>query len=229
MKKMKDRIHDNLFTVILCVLLTIHIWQTHNAEATIIYVEVPQKQAELAEVSEPAPLDIAEIETAEEPEQIEYIEPSVETFKSVEIMESNTPETSMQFIEPRYGFTEDEIYLMTVLLSGSKYVDGDGEYDIDFGNQDNRNQIGLVLGVVMNRVRSDNFPDTVEEVIWASGQFSPMRRWVNGLPEVSDISLNKVREWCRAYDTYDLDYQTIPDTHLYFYGNGVINISREEW
>lgn len=132
----------------------------------------------------------------------------------------------MSEIEPRYGFTDDEVYLMAVLLSGSKYVDGDGEYDIDFHNQDNYEQIALVLNVVMNRVNSDKFPDTVEEVIWSPGQFSPMKKWVNGLPEVSDISLQIVKEWCRSYDTYEPESQTIPENHLYFSGNGVINISR---
>ena len=42
-----------------------------------------------------------------------------------------------------------EVYLM-VLLSGSKYVDGDGgEYDVDFCNQDNYEQIALVLNVMV--------------------------------------------------------------------------------
>jgi len=132
----------------------------------------------------------------------------------------------MPEIEPRYSFTDDEVYLMAVLLSGSKYVDGDGEYDIDFYNQDNYEQIALVLNVVMNRVNSDKFPDTVEEVIWAPGQFSPMKKWVNGLPEVSDISLKIVKEWCHSYDMYEPESQTIPENHLYFSGNGVINISR---
>lgn len=149
--------------------------------------------------------------------QIEYVPKEPEKEFTLEEM----PE-----IEPRYGFTDDEVYLMAVLLSGSKYVDGDGEYDIDFHNQDNYEQIALVLNVVMNRVNSDKFPDTVEEVIWAPGQFSPMKKWVNGLPEVSDISLKIVKEWCRSYDTYEPESQTIPENHLYFSGNGVINISR---
>ena len=41
-------------------------------------------------------------------------------------------EIAIPEIKPRYGFTDDEVYLMAVLLSGSKYVDGDGEYDVDF-------------------------------------------------------------------------------------------------
>lgn len=149
----------------------------------------------------------------------------------IEIVEPTPPDIpqSASVIEPRYGFTDDEIYLMAALLSGSKYVDGDGEYDIDFEKQYDQEQINLVLSVVMNRVQSEQFPDTVSEIIWAPGQFSPMTRWINGLPEVSDISLNKVREWCEAYDTYNPDCQTIPDSHLYFYGNGIINKSRERW
>jgi len=127
---------------------------------------------------------------------------------------------------PRYGFTEDDIYLMTVLLCGSKNTSGDGEYDIDFGNQDNHDQISLVLSVVMNRVMNDKFPNTVKEVIFAPNQFSPMKRWVNGLPDVSPESYEVVKAWCEAYDAHDLSVMSIPESHLYFTGNGKINISR---
>ena len=99
---------------------------------------------------------------------------------------------------PQYGFTEDEIYLMAVLLSGSKYVDGDGEFDIDYGRDEEYDQISLVLGVVMNRVRSETWQNTVSEVIWQKGQLSVMPQWKKGLPEVSDISLQRVSDWCKA-------------------------------
>ena len=127
---------------------------------------------------------------------------------------------------PRYGFTDDEIYLMAVLLTGSKKVDGDGEFDFDFGRQDEYDQISLVLCVVMNRVRSDVYPDTVSEVIWQKGQFSGMYMWKKKLPQVSDISLQRVTDWCKAYDAYDTGVQSIPEDHLYFCGNGRINTSR---
>ena len=129
-------------------------------------------------------------------------------------------------ISPRYGFTEDDIYLMTVLLCGSGATSGDGEYDIDFGNQDNHEQISLVLSVVMNRVMSDKFPNTVAEVIWAPNQFSPMKRWTNGLPTVKPESYAMVEAWCKAYDAYDLTIMSIPENHVFFTGNGVINKSR---
>lgn len=135
------------------------------------------------------------------------------------------PVQTTEFI-PRYGFTEDDIYLMTVVLCGSKNTAGDGEYDIDYGNQDRNDQISLVLGVIMNRVRSDLYPDTVSEVIWQRGQFVVMKRWSkNALPEVSDISLEIVRQWCEAYDNYDPSAQTIPEDHLGFYGDGYENHS----
>lgn len=137
-----------------------------------------------------------------------------------------TPET----IEPtpkKYGFTDSDIYLMTVLLCGSGKTDGDGEYDIDFDTNINHDQVSLVLSVAMNRVMSDRFPNTVSEVIWAQGQFSPMSRWKNGLPTVSDKSYQIVKDWCVAYDAHDLSIMSIPEDHLYFAGNGTINISRK--
>jgi hypothetical protein len=129
----------------------------------------------------------------------------------------------------RYGFTTDDIYLMTVLLCGNGNVDGDGEYDVDFGNQDNHGQISLVLSVVMNRVMSPLFPNTVSEVIWAPNQFSPMAKWFRGTPQVKPESYEIVRRWCEAYDAHDLTVISVPESHLYFTGNGYINISREGW
>ena len=140
------------------------------------------------------------------------------------IMPEPEPEPTPE--PPRYGFTEEEIYLMAVLLCGSKDVDGDGEYDFDYGNDGRYDQISLVLCVVMNRVRSDVYPDTVSEVIWQKGQFSPMPQWNKKLPQVSDISLQRVTEWCKAYDAHDMGVQSIPEDHLYFSGNGMENYSR---
>lgn len=131
-----------------------------------------------------------------------------------------------KIIIPRYGFTEDDIYLMAVLLTGSEEVSGDGEFDFDYGRSEEYDQISLVLCVVMNRVRSESFPNTVSEVIWQKNQFSLMPIWEEGLPQVSDISLQKVTEWCEAYDAYDPGAQSIPEDHLYFSGDGHNNYSR---
>jgi len=127
---------------------------------------------------------------------------------------------------PRYGFTDDEIYLMSVLLTGSKDVGGDGEFDIDFRKTIDYEQVYLVLCVVMNRVQSPKFPNTVSEVIWQQGQFSPMPQWKRKLPQPSENSIKVVTEWCKAYDSWDDSVQTIPKIHLYFHGDGIKNYSR---
>lgn len=147
--------------------------------------------------------------------------------ESVEPEKPSEPEKPKK--PPRYGFTEDDIYLMTVVLCGSGSKDGDGEYDIDFGNQHRDDQISLVLGVIMNRVRSEKFPNTVKDVIWAKNQFSVMPQWKKGLPKVSDKSLEIVRDWCVRYDNHE-KVQDIPEDHLYFKAHGpggIENISRK--
>ena len=37
------------------------------------------------------------------------------------------------------------------------------------------------------------------------------------------IAIDVVKEWCDAYDAYDPGVQSIPETHLYFTGNGIAN------
>ena len=120
---------------------------------------------------------------------------------------------------------------MAQLLCGDKNIDGDGEYDIDFGNDDRYDQISLVLCVVMNRVNDDRFPNTVEDVIWQNNgttyQFSVMNQWddFNNVCIPSDIAIQRVTEWCDAYDRGDPGAQSIPTDHVMFVGNGDENIS----
>ena len=145
---------------------------------------------------------------------------------------TSTPEpTPEPVIDPVYGFTQQEIFLMAQLLCGDKNRDGDGEYDIDFENDDRYDQISLVLCVVMNRVNDDRFPNTVEDVIWQNNgttyQFSVMMQWddFNNVCIPSDIAIQRVTEWCDAYDRGDPGAQSIPTDHVMFVGNGDENIS----
>lgn len=130
-------------------------------------------------------------------------------------------------VEPRYGFTEDEIYLLAQLLCGDKSVDGDGEYDIDYQKEINYYEVSKVLCVVMNRVCSKDFPNTVAGVVLQKGQFSVMPR--NANKEPSDIALQTAREWCEAYDNHSNFIQVVPTNHLFFTGNGVANITRAKY
>jgi hypothetical protein len=132
-------------------------------------------------------------------------------------------ETVTETQTPRYGFTENEIYLLAQLICGSKDTDGDGEYDFDFKKEVDSKQVDIVLGVVMNRVRSEKFPNTVTEVVMARNQFSVMPGNAEKMP--SDIALERVGRWCAEYDAWETDTQNIPETHLYFNGNGKENCS----
>lgn len=68
----------------------------------------------------------------------------VATFKEVtelpivsvakDILETSEPSKE---IKPRYGFTDEDIYLFAQVVSGGETVDGDGEYDIDFQEEIN--------------------------------------------------------------------------------------------
>lgn len=194
-----------------------HFYSKHQAVLYVILVALLLAvivalwpRPKVADVIEPPKIKPQEIEVVEE--KMAVSEPA------------STPVPTP--IPPRYGFKDDDIYLMAVLLSGSKYVDGDGEFDIDYGRDDEYDQISLVLATVMNRVQSNKWPNTVSKVIWAPGQFSTMPQWKNGLPEVSDISLKRVKEWCKAYDSNDIGAQTIPENHFYFSGDGKFNYSR---
>jgi len=133
-------------------------------------------------------------------------------------------------VEPRYGFTDEEVYLLAQLLCGSSKVDGDGEYDFVytakyFPDKLNYCEISKVLCVVMNRVRSEQFPNTVSEVVLQKGQFSPMPK--NAKKNPDDIAIQKVQEWCDAYDNWDTGVQNVPEDHLYFSaGPNLTNVTR---
>lgn len=139
--------------------------------------------------------------------------------------------TEAEVVEPRYGFTEDDIYLLAQLLCGDASIDGDGEYDFVWGTiyrETNWEEISKILCVVMNRVRSDKFPDTVSEVVMAKGQFEVMP--ANAETSPHDIAIKIVKEWCDAYDNWDTGIQNVPENHLYFRaGPNLTTITREEW
>lgn len=129
--------------------------------------------------------------------------------------------------EPRYNFTEADIHLLALVLSGDKNIDGDGEYDIDFETPINHVEVDKVLSVIMNRVSSDIYPNTVSKVVKQPGQFAVIPRNLNKTP--SDISLQTVREWCDAYNYQASHVELIPSDHLYFTGNGITNTTRANW
>jgi len=177
--------------------------------AVIFIVMLAQASRGLSAMSEVSPV------------VIESPSPSVEILPIavVSVEPSLSPEPIL-----RYGFTDDEVYLLAQLLCGSKDTDGDGEYDFDFKKELDYNEISKVLCVVMNRVRSDKYPDTVKKVVMQMGQFSVMPE--NSHKTVSSVAINETKAWCDAYDSFDPGAQVCPEDHLYFSGNGFINVTR---
>lgn len=148
------------------------------------------------------------------PTLIPTIEPMVETLKS-----------------PRYGFTNDDIYLLAQLLCGQDKISGDGEYDFVCRGklvEPYFPEMSKVLCVVMNRQRSGCFPNTVKGIITQKGQFSVIPNNLHATPSVQAIET--IQQWCDAYDNYDSSIQTIPEDHLYFYaGKNNTNVTRENY
>jgi len=148
------------------------------------------------------------------------IQPVAPTVTSELIVSVQTPIPTKK-AEPRYGFTNAEIKLLAQLLCGDANKDGDGEYDLDFRKYVNYNEVSKVLDVVMNRVRSNRFPNTVVDVVLADGQFVVFPKNLNTQP--SALAIKVVGDWCRAYDSFDPGVQVIPESHLFFTGDGITN------
>jgi hypothetical protein len=126
--------------------------------------------------------------------------------------------------ELQYGFTLEEKTLLSQMLSGDYRKDGDGEYDIDYKWEINKNEVYKVLCIVMNRQRSPKFPNKIKDILLAKKQFSVFPRNLKAWPSVK--TWNIISEWCTSYDLHDPSIQVIPKHHLYFNGNGTINKTR---
>ena len=194
----------------------------YTISPTAVQIVQPTPSTEPIELT--VPIEPTEpIELTELTEPTEPIEPapSIESTESIEPIEPIEPAPE---IELRYGFTEGEIYLLAQLLCGDENISGDGEYDIDFAKEVNYNEVSKVLAVVMNRVRSTQFPNTAYDVVMQKNQFSVMPANASKVP--SEKAIEVVEEWCKAYDSYDGGIQVCPESHLYFSGNGKTNTTR---
>lgn len=170
-------------------------------------------------------------EITPEPPAIATYEP-VDVYSNPEITlitDTYVVETLIEEVEPRYGFTDEEVYLLAQLLCGSATVSGDGEYDFVWnGKVTNYSEMCKVLCVVMNRVRSDKFPNTVTDVVLQKGQFSNVKRSITKTPD--DLAVKTIQAWCDAYDNWDIGVQNVPENHLYFSaGPNLTNITREKY
>lgn len=131
----------------------------------------------------------------------------------------------------RYGFSEDEIYLLAQLICGDEKISGDGEYDFVWNNKCIKSyykEMSKILCVIMNQQRDPHFADNVTDVIMHPGHFTPMPENLKTKP--SKIAINEIRKWCQAYDNYDKSVQIIPEDHIFFSaGPNNTNITRAKW
>ena len=224
-----------IIVVLFCIVCAIVVSRTSKERATdvdnplmsaLIAIDEDVAPVETEDISELKAEDVAPVKTEDISElKDEAPTPAKESYSvpapTVEIV--STPILSDSDL--RYGFTDDDVYLLAQLLCGDKSKDGDGEYDIDFQSPDsiNHNEVSKVLCVLMNRVRDDRFPDTVKDVILAPNQFSVMPKNLYSTP--SDIALEQTRTWCEAYDRND-SVQVVPEDHVFFSGDGYTNTTR---
>lgn len=82
-----------------------------------------------------------------------------ETPAATEIPPTATPYAEQD--EETSGINEDDYLLAKIAMAEAESEDTKGK--------------ALVMLVVMNRVLDDEFPDTIKEVIFQKGQFSPIR------------------------------------------------------
>lgn len=164
------------------------------------------------------------------PEHVDLPEsqPLVEFVGSPIIDELVVEETPLEN-EPVFGFTDNDIYLLSQLLAGNEGVHGDGEYDFEWQllhQEPNDDQISLVLEVVMNRIDDPRWGDTIESVVLQPHQFSVFPK--NNRSKPSPLVVDYISGWCESYDTGEL-VKTIPEDHVYFTGDGTNNHSRSVW
>lgn len=100
--------------------------------------------------------------------------------KSINIEELDTRLMSSQVIEePEIKINEEELYLLAKIINA------------EAGNQPYEGMIA-VGNVVMNRVESSKFPDTIRKVIYQKGQFSPVANGaINKKPNEASIQAAK--------------------------------------
>lgn len=94
----------------------------------------------------------------QEPIQLdEYIEPTV-VESSTDVDETTVEETTLEEQKP---YTEEELYMLAHLINGEAGSDWCSD-----------NMLYYVGSVVLNRVNHRLFPNTIEDVIFAKGQYA---------------------------------------------------------
>lgn len=109
-------------------------------------------------LSEQLQLDIKTLENLEEIKKISITD-TIRTFKTNKEIERKQKERT---INPSFSASESELDMLAKII----YAEARGE------TYDGKVALGAVI---LNRVRSSRYPNTIRQVIFAPGQFSPIR------------------------------------------------------
>jgi len=136
--------------------------------------------------------------------------------------------------EPRFGFTDQDVFLLAQLLSGQEGIHGHGEYCFEWNLKNGRfsdkdwYEMSKVLTVVYNRLRHSEFPNDVRGVLLQRNQFSVFPRNERTIPYIGVV--NKVLEWTILLDSWDDTVLTHGPEYLFFRaGPGLTNIVRKNY
>lgn len=143
----------------------------------------------------------ARTETASNPVKLIHsttAEPETVPFESANKVEESTNESANKNEEPSRSFdSDDEQMLQKIAMAEAEGESVEGK--------------ALIMLVVLNRTKSDSFPDTVEEVIFQKNQFSPTakggRYWTTELDAECASALSLIKDgWDKSQGALYFDH-----------------------
>lgn len=186
---------------ILAFLLMFCCWLSVLRVKEVKEEELAQKEAFMVTQELPTAGIASELAYEAEVSRIEVLEAENELLiREVEVLNQMLQVTDEEW-ECLYRVARSE--------AGGEGVTDDRIEDIKEGQQN-------VVYTVLNRVHSDNFPDTIEEVVKASGQFSVVSNGSYYKVEITEFTIQNVRE---AYFNYYM-YGENAQGALYFRSDG---------
>ena len=137
------------------------------------------------------------------------------TEETVEPEQPEAPEPSEPPVYYEMYFTEDDVAAMAKMLWG------------EARGCTRDNQIKCAW-VVCNRVDDDRFPNTIQGVLTQPSQFHGYDPTYPVTSELYDVAFDVLTRW--SYEKQGIPVRReLPESFLWFTGNGSENIFREEW
>ena len=138
---------------------------------------------------------------------------AVATEEAVKPEPSEAPEPSEEPVYYVMYFTEDDVAAVAKMLWG------------EARGCTRDNQIKCAW-VVCNRVDDERFPDTIQDVLEQPSQFHGYSESFPVTDELYNVAFDVLTRW--SYEKQGVPvHRELPNTYLWFTGNGVENIFRE--